>query len=81
MALRNFPSQSKFFARRGQPIPRSLNYLTLNGSVSLRLRIIDRGQTLTVKSAVAAIARLEFEYEIPLTEGVVLLGYAGERGY
>ena len=43
--------------------------------LSLRVRIIDRARaTLTVKSPVAEIRRLEFEYEIPLPDGAVLLG-------
>jgi len=63
---RSSAGQGKFF-RQG--------YLTRNGSVSLRVRITDRVKaTLTVKSAVAGIRRLEFEYDIPLTDGVVLLG-------
>ena len=46
-----------------------------NGSVSVRVRIIDRARaTLTLKSPVAEIRRLEFEYEIPLTDGAALLG-------
>jgi adenylate cyclase len=62
-----FSSGQAKFIRQG--------YLMRNGSVSLRVRIIDRVKaTLTVKSAVAGIRRLEFEYEIPLTDGVVLLG-------
>ena len=45
-----------------------------NGSVSVRVRIIDRARaTLTLKSPVAEIRRLEFEYEIPLTDGAALL--------
>ncbi len=50
-------------------------YLTRNGSLSLRVRIIDRARaTLTLKSAVAEIRRLEFEYDIPLADGAILLG-------
>jgi adenylate cyclase len=50
-------------------------YLARDASVSLRVRIIDRAcATLTLKSAVAEMRRLEFEYDIPLADGVVLLG-------
>ncbi len=50
-------------------------YLTRHGSISLRIRLIDNVKaTLTVKSAVAEIRRLEFEYEIPLSDGATLLG-------
>ncbi len=59
----------------GQPLLIRQGYLTRNGSVSLRVRIIDQTTAmLTLKSAVAEIRRLEFEYPIPLTDGVVLLG-------
>jgi adenylate cyclase len=60
-------------AGRGQFIRQG--YLTRNGTISLRVRIIDKARaTLTLKSPVAEIRRLEFEYEIPFTDGVVLLG-------
>ncbi len=50
-------------------------YLMRDGSVSVRVRIVDRARaTLTLKSPVAEIRRLEFEYEIPLTDGAALLG-------
>jgi adenylate cyclase len=62
-------------ASAGEPISIRQGYLTRNGSVSFRVRIIDRARaTLTLKSAVAEIRRLEFEYPIPLTDGAVLLG-------
>ena len=50
-------------------------YLTRNGSLSLRIRIIDdESAMLTIKSATAEIRRLEFEYEIPRSDGAILLG-------
>lgn len=59
----------------GQPLSIRQGYLTRNGSISLRVRIVDRTRaTLTVKSAVAEIRRLEFEYPIPVADGAVLLG-------
>lgn len=59
----------------GQPLFVRQGYLTRNGSVSLRVRIIDKAKaTLTLKSPVAEIRRLEFEYPIPLADGAVLLG-------
>ncbi len=62
-------------AAAGRPISIRQGYLTRNGSLSLRVRIIDRARaTLTLKSPVAEIRRLEFEYEIPLADGAVLLG-------
>ena len=51
---------------------------THNGSVPLRVRIIDRARaTLTLNSAVSDICGLEFEYEIPLTDGAVPLRESG----
>ena len=62
-------------ALAGQPLSIRQGYLTRNGSISLRVRIIDRTRaTLTVKTAVAEIRRLEFEYPIPVADGAVLLG-------
>ena len=50
-------------------------YLTRNGTMSLRIRLIDGVRaTLTIKSPVSEIRRLEFEYEIPMTDGAALLG-------
>lgn len=49
-------------------------YLTHNGSISLRVRIVDQQEaTLTLKSPVARIRRLEFEYPVPLADGVTML--------
>ena len=43
--------------------------------MSLRIRLIDGVRaTLTIKSPVSEIRRLEFEYEIPMTDGAALLG-------
>jgi adenylate cyclase len=65
----------KWRASAGAPISIRQGYLTGDGSVSLRVRIIERARaTLTLKSAAGEIRRLEFEYPIPLTDGVVLLG-------
>jgi adenylate cyclase len=50
-------------------------YLTRNGTMSLRIRLIDGVRaTLTIKSPVSEIRRLEFEYEIPMADGTALLG-------
>ena len=49
-------------------------YLASNGLISLRIRIRDDIRaTLTIKSAAAGIRRLEFEYEIPIADGVALM--------
>lgn len=49
-------------------------------STTTRIRIIDGVRALlTIKSAVSGIRRLEFEYEIPLQDGAVLLELR-ERG-
>lgn len=45
-------------------------YLTRSESMSLRIRLVDEVRaTLTIKSPVSEIRRLEFEYEIPMTDG------------
>ncbi len=50
-------------------------YLTRSGSLSLRIRLIDEAQAkLTIKSAVSEIRRLEFEYDVPMADGLALLG-------
>lgn len=50
-------------------------YLTRNGCLSLRVRVIDDARAmLTIKSASAEMRRLEFEYEIPRSDGAELLG-------
>ena len=50
-------------------------YLTRNGSMSLRIRLVDGVRAkLTIKSPVSEIRRLEFEYEIPMADGTALLG-------
>src|SRR5271166_2833956 len=49
-------------------------YLTRNGCMSLRIRLVDGVRArLTIKSPVSEIRRLEFECEIPMTDGVALL--------
>lgn len=77
-----FEIERKFLVRRdswrgsvGGAMYIRQGYLTRHGSISLRIRLIDNVKAmLTVKSAVAEIRRLEFEYEIPLSDGVTLLG-------
>ena len=65
----------KWRAAAGRAISIRQGYLTRHGSLSLRVRIIDQSRaTLTLKSPVAEIRRLEFEYDIPLADSVVLLG-------
>jgi CYTH domain-containing protein len=51
-------------------------YLTSGGSVTVRVRTIDdRVGYLTIKSGGSALARGEFEYEIPIADARQLLGY------
>jgi adenylate cyclase len=59
----------------GRPHLIRQGYLTRNGCLSLRIRIVNDAQAmLTVKTASAEIRRLEFEYEIPRSDGAILLG-------
>ena len=73
--------ERKFLVRDGSwgasaraPLSIRQRYLTCNGSLSVRIRVIDQIRTkLTIKSAVSKISRLEFEYEIPIGDAAVLL--------
>ena len=56
------------------PLSIRQGYLTCNGSLSVRIRVIDQIRAkLAVKSAVSKIRRLEFEYEIPIGDAGALL--------
>src|SRR6218665_905074 len=51
-------------------------YLATSGGVTVRVRTIDdhRG-FLTIKSGGSALARAEFEYEVPVADARQMLGY------
>jgi CYTH domain-containing protein len=51
-------------------------YLSSSGGVTVRVRTIDehRGY-LTIKSGGSALARAEFEYEVPVADARQMLGY------
>ena len=51
-------------------------YLSNSGGVSVRVRIAGEHANLNLKSATLDIARVEFEYEIPLTDAKALLNLA-----
>lgn len=52
-------------------------YLTAGGGVTVRVRTIDDSTAyLTIKSGGSALARSEFEYEIPVTDARQMLGYS-----
>jgi adenylate cyclase len=62
-------------ASAGRAMSIRQGYLSRNGSTSLRIRLLDGVRAkLTIKSPVSEIRRLEFEYEIPMADGTVLLG-------
>jgi adenylate cyclase len=72
--------ERKFLVRDGwgasarAPLSIRQGYLTCNGSLSVRIRLIDQIRAkLTIKSAVSKIRRLEFEYEIPIGDAATLL--------
>jgi adenylate cyclase len=57
----------------GSPSTIRQAYLAQNGSCSIRVRITgDASATLTVKSAGAAMRRLEFEYAIPAADAAAM---------
>ncbi|WEJ60048.1 CYTH domain-containing protein [Devosia sp. FJ2-5-3] len=52
-------------------------YLSTNAKATVRIRIIDDASAvLTLKGPTSGISRAEFEYEVPLEEGRVLLDMA-----
>lgn len=52
-------------------------YLTAGGGVVVRVRTVDdRIGYLTVKAGGSALARAEFEYEIPIADARQMLGYS-----
>jgi adenylate cyclase len=49
-------------------------YLARQGKASVRVRIVDdTSASLTIKNKGAAISRLEFDYSIPVSDGLFLL--------
>lgn len=52
-------------------------YLTTGGGVTVRVRTIDDSSGfITIKSGGSALARAEFEYEIPIKDARQMLGYS-----
>jgi adenylate cyclase len=52
-------------------------YLTAGSGVTVRIRTVDdRTGYLTIKSGGSALARAEFEYEIPVTDARQMLAYS-----
>jgi adenylate cyclase len=52
-------------------------YLTTGGGVTVRVRTVgDRTGYLTIKGGGSALARAEFEYEIPVSDARQMLGYS-----
>jgi adenylate cyclase len=52
-------------------------YLTAGSGVTVRIRTVDdRTGYLTIKSGGSALARAEFEYEIPVADARQMLGYS-----
>jgi len=51
-------------------------YLAASGGVTVRVRTIDESHGyITIKSGGSALARAEFEYEIPVADAKQMLGY------
>lgn len=53
--------------------PISQGYLSLEAERTVRIRIKKEKALLTIKGKTRGISRLEFEYEIPLSDGLKLL--------
>lgn len=60
----------------GRSIAYRQAYLNRDGGVSVRVRIAGSHANLNLKSATLDIARVEFEYEIPVPDAEVLLSLA-----
>jgi len=56
-------------------------YLTSKGNASVRIRIANDKAFLNIKSATLGIRRLEFEYEIPLTDADEMLAAVAEQPF
>ncbi|SMQ66162.1 CYTH domain-containing protein [Devosia lucknowensis] len=55
-------------------------YLSSNAKATVRVRIFDDAQAvITIKGPTIGISRAEFEYPIPLDDGLELLRLAGEN--
>ena len=51
-------------------------YLATSGGVTVRVRTIDEARGyITIKSGGSALARAEFEYEVPVADAKQMLGY------
>jgi adenylate cyclase len=52
-------------------------YLTAGGGVTVRIRLVDDAHGfITIKSGGSALARAEFEYEIPASDAKQMLGFS-----
>jgi adenylate cyclase len=56
-------------------------YLTNKGNASVRVRIANDRAFLNIKSATLGIRRLEFEYEIPVTDADEMLATVAEQPF
>ena len=71
--------ERKFLVRNGgwRPAQRSVRcrqaYLTTGPPVAVRARIIGGRANINIKQSTTDIRREEFEYEIPLEEGLIIL--------
>lgn len=61
----------------GEGVVCKQGYLTAESDVTVRVRIMGDKAFLTIKGATQGVSRPEYEYEIPLVDGVELLGLCG----
>jgi adenylate cyclase len=55
-------------------------YLLSNGKETIRVRISDKDGFLNLKSKVSQLSRKEYEYKIPLQDGIEILDAFTKRG-
>jgi adenylate cyclase len=55
-------------------------YILSNGQHTVRVRVSDKQAYLNMKSKVSQISRKEYEYEIPLGDGIEILDFFTKNG-
>src|ERR1700744_6218427 len=55
-------------------------YILSNGQHTVRVRVSDKQAYLNLKSKISQISRKEYEYEIPLEDGIEILDFFTKNG-
>lgn len=76
---RKFLLKSDDWRSLGVPVLYQQGYLLISESKTIRIRTIGNCGYLTVKSAAKGLSRLEFEYEIPISDANSLMNHLCEK--